>query len=59
MFQVAVIAALHNVDIKSRPERISNLLRFDDNYNWSKLSFLHLSAESANSKRKMALLLTY
>ena len=32
----AVIAALHYVDIKSDPERISNLRKYVDNYNWSK-----------------------
>ena len=34
-----VIAALHYVDIKSHPERISNLRRFEDNYDWSGLEF--------------------
>ena len=38
-FKWAVIAALYHVDIKSHPERISNLLRFDDNYDWSELGF--------------------
>ena len=36
-FKWAVIAALHYVYIKSHPERISNLRRFEDRYNWSGL----------------------
>ena len=38
-FKCDVIAALHYVDIKSHPERTSNLRRFEDNYNWSGLEF--------------------
>ena len=33
-FKWAVIAALHYADIRSHPERISNLRRFTDNYDW-------------------------
>ena len=38
-FKWAVIAALHYADIRSHPERISNLVRFEDNYDWSRLEF--------------------
>ena len=38
-FKWAVIAALHYVDIRSHPERISNLRRFEDNCDWSGLEF--------------------
>ena len=33
-FKWAVIAGLHYVEIKSHPERISSLTRFEDNYDW-------------------------
>ena len=39
-FKWSVITALHYADINSRPERISNLRRFEDNYDWSGLKFL-------------------
>ena len=35
----AVIADLHYADIRSHSERISNLRRFQDNYDWSGLEF--------------------
>ena len=38
-FKWAVIAALHHEEIKSRPERFSNLTRFEDNYDWDGLEF--------------------
>ena len=38
-FKWSVIAALHYVDIRFHPERISNLTRFEDNYDWSGLEF--------------------
>ena len=38
-FKWAVIAALHHEEIKSHCERISNLTRFKDNYDWSGLEF--------------------
>ena len=38
-FKVAVIAALHYVDIKSHPERISDLRRFENNCDWGGLEF--------------------
>ena len=44
-FKWTVIAALHHEEIKSHPERISNLRRFEDNYDWGGLEFpfLHLN----------------
>ena len=38
-FKWAVITALYYVDIRSHPERISNLRRFEDNYDWDRLEF--------------------
>ena len=38
-FKWSVIAALHYVDIRSHSKRISNLVRFEDNYDWSGLKF--------------------
>ena len=38
-FKWAFIAALHYADIRSHPERISNLARFEDYYDWSGLEF--------------------
>ena len=38
-FKWAVIAALHHEEIKSHPERISNLTWFEGNYDWSGLEF--------------------
>ena len=38
-FKWAVIAALRWTDIKSHPERISNLREFSNDYNWSGLKF--------------------
>ena len=38
-FKWAVIAALHYAGIKSHPDRISNLRRFEDNYDLSGLEF--------------------
>ena len=35
----SIIAALHNAKIRSHPERISNLTRLEDNYDWSGLQF--------------------
>ena len=32
-------AALHHKEIKSHPERISNIMRYTKNYNWSGLEF--------------------
>ena len=34
-----MIAALHNSEIKSQPERISNLRKFVSMYDWSDTSF--------------------
>ena len=38
-FKWAVIAALEFPNIKSHPERISNLTKFSNNYDWSGLEF--------------------
>ena len=38
-FRWAVITALEWTDIKSHPERMSNLRKFPDNYDWSGLKF--------------------
>ena len=38
-FKWSVLAALHYVEIKSNPERISNLRTFDHNYDWGGLEF--------------------
>ena len=38
-FKWAVIVALHHEEIKSHLERISNLTRFEDNYDWGGLKF--------------------
>ena len=38
-FKWAVITALEWTDIKSHPERMSNLRKFADNYDWSGLEF--------------------
>ena len=38
-FKWAVITALHHAEIKFGPERIYNLKKFVDNYDWSGLSF--------------------
>ena len=50
-FNWAVIAALHYVDIKSHPEQISNLRRFEDNHSWSRLEF-PLSIKGINEFEK-------
>ena len=39
VFKWAVIAALHHEQIRSHPERISYLRRFEDNYDWGGLKF--------------------
>ena len=42
-FKWAVIASLHNSEIKRDPQRITNLKVFENDYDWSNLSFqLHL-----------------
>ena len=38
-FKWAVIAALHHEEIKSHPERISNMVRFEENCEWGGLEF--------------------
>ena len=38
-FKWAVTVALHHEEIKSHPERISNIMRYTNNYNWSGLKF--------------------
>ena len=38
-FKCAVTVALHHKEIKSHPERISNIMRYTNNYNWSRLEF--------------------
>ena len=35
----SIIAALHHKEIKFHPERISNLTKFEDRYNWAGLDF--------------------
>ena len=35
----SIIAALHNDEIKFHPERISNLTKFEDKYDWTGLDF--------------------
>ena len=39
-FKWSVMAALKWADIESHPERVSNLRKFVDNYDWSELKFL-------------------
>ena len=39
-FKWAVTIALHYKEIKSHPERVSNIVRYTNNYNWSGLEFL-------------------
>ena len=36
---MAVIASLHHTDIEKDPQRISNLRKFENNYNWDGLEF--------------------
>ena len=38
-FKCAVTVALHREKIKSHPECISNIMRYANNYNWSRLEF--------------------
>ena len=38
-FKWAVLAALHNPEIRCNPERISKLRKFESMYDWSDLSF--------------------
>ena len=38
-FKWAVTAALHYKEIKSHPERVSNIVGYTNNYNWSRLKF--------------------
>ena len=38
-FKWAVTAALHYKEIKSHPERVPNIMRYANNYNWSELEF--------------------
>ena len=38
-FKWSVIAALHNAEIRSHPESILNLTRFENNHDWSGLAF--------------------
>ena len=38
-FKWAITASLHNLEIKLHPNKISNLKKFEANYNWSDLSF--------------------
>ena len=38
-FQYPITAALNNEQIKSHPERISNMKSFIDQYNWKKINF--------------------
>lgn len=38
-FKWAIIAALHHHEIKNNPERIENLRKYVDKYNWKKLEF--------------------
>ena len=35
----SIIAVLHHKEIKFNPERISNLIKFEDNYDWTGLDF--------------------
>ena len=39
-FQYALTVALNHEQIKSHPERISNIKTFIDKYNWEEVSFL-------------------
>ena len=39
-FQYALTVALNHEQIKSHPERISNIKTFIDKYNWKEVSFL-------------------
>ena len=39
-FKWAVTVALHHKEIKSHPERISNIMGYTNNYNWSGLEFI-------------------
>ena len=38
-FKWAVIAALHHEEIKYHPERISNIVKFEDHYDWDGSEF--------------------
>ena len=38
-FQYAIIVALNHEQIKSHPERISNIKSFIDHYNWKEINF--------------------
>ena len=38
-FKWAVTAALHHEEVKSHPERLSNIKQYVNNYNWSGLKF--------------------
>ena len=40
-FQYAIIAALNHQNIDPRPERISKLRPFIDNYDWTEREFQH------------------
>ena len=51
-FKWAVTTALHYKEIKSHPERMSNIVEYTNNYNWSRLEFLWLSITSTNSKKQ-------
>ena len=50
-FKWSILAALHYADVKSHPERISNLTRFEDSYHWSGLKF-HLSIKGIRKFEK-------
>ena len=59
-FKWAVIAALRHEEIRSHPERISNLTRFENNYDWGGLEFLlSIKGISEFEKKKTISSLTY
>ena len=51
----AVLAALHNSDMKFNPERISKLRKFESMYDWSDLSFPTLLKDISKSELKNSL----
>ena len=58
-FKWAVTTALHYADIKSHCERISNLRKYVDNYDWSGLEFPVFIKEISKFKKTITFQLTY
>ena len=51
-FKWAVTAALHHRETKSHPKRISNIMRYEKNYNWSGLKFPVVTNDIGKFKKK-------